>query len=71
MKIVRRSSDEVPDAIDKVEEENRTIPEVRQDIKIEDEAPGVSVYDEARDSRETSPDLSHCTKVTNGFRWIS
>ena len=68
MKIVRRSSDEVPDAIDKVEEENKTSPEVRQDMKTDDDAPGASVYDEARESRENSPDLSHCTKVSNGFR---
>ncbi len=62
---VRRSSDEVPDAIDKVEDESRTIPEERKEVKTkEDEAPGVSVYDMAREDREDSPELSHCTKVT-------
>ena len=61
---VRRSSDEVPDAIDKVEDEKRTSPEDSKDVKIkEDEASGVSVYDVAREDRENSPELSHCTKV--------
>ena len=65
VKTVRRSSDEVPDAIDKVEDENRTSHEVSQDINwTENEATGVSVYEEAREDRENSPDLSHCTKVT-------
>ena len=61
---VRRSSDEVPDAIEKVEDENKMGPEDNSDVKKnEDEAPGVSVYDGAREERENSPELSHCTKV--------
>lgn len=61
---VRRSSDEVPDAIDKVEDEKRTSPEDSKDVKIkEDEASVVSLYDVAREDRENSPELSHCTKV--------
>ena len=64
----RRSSDEVPDAIDKVEDETRTSHKDSQDIvRKKDEFPGVSVYGEARESRENSPDISHCTKVT-GFK---
>ena len=71
VKIVRRSSDEVPDAIDKVEDENRTSHEVSQDVKrTEHEALGVSVYEEAREDRENSPDLSHCTKVTGNHQSV-
>ena len=58
---VRRQSDEVPDAIDKAEDGDNI------DLKSEAGTAGVSVYGEAREEREDSPETSNCTKVRSSY----
>ena len=58
---VRRQSDEVPDAIDKAEDGDNI------DLKNYEGTAGVSVYGEAREEREESPETSNCTKVRSSY----